>query len=194
VTVANRVRRRQLLREAEGYLDLIMLPSAKPTAAALSPSQSSRNRLALRALEILEQLELAGGTWRQSHLLYLRGQAYRVMHRFEEAVAPLEAANALAPSNVHICLALAWCFKRIDRLDRAIETLEGALQVDAESAIVLYNLACYWSLANNPALATSYLAAAFDIDQSYRDLVADESDFDSIRHDPEFQHVISVAV
>jgi len=194
VTAATRVRRRQLLREAEGYLDLIMLPAAQPAASALCPSEESRNRLAQRSLEILERLETAGGNWRQSHLLYLKGQAYRVMQRFEEALKPLQAAVEIAPSNVHMRLALAWCLKRVDRLDLAIESLEGAIQADPDCGIAYYNLACYWSLAKNAGLAVMYLSTAFEIDQHYRELVAGESDFDPIRNDPEFQHVISVAV
>ncbi len=194
MNASRRVRRRQLLREVEGYLDLIMLPSAEPAVSDLNGGQNARNRLAMRSLEILRELDREGGTWRQSHLLYLMGQTYRVMHRYAEAIGPLEEAAHIAPSDAHIRLALAWCYKRVKRLDRAIETLEAALQVEPDSAIVHYNLACYWSLARNTHLATRYIASALDLDGNYRDLIADEPDFDPIRNDPDFQQAISIAV
>ena len=58
-------------------------------------------------------------------------------------------AVAAEPRNVRIYLALGWCYKRIHRLDLAIETLEEALEIDSNPAlnrgILHYNLACYWS-------------------------------------------------
>ncbi len=55
-----------------------------------------------------------------------------------------------------------------------------------------YNLACYWSLANNKRQALKYLARAFDLKDHYRSLVAEESDFDAIRSDPAFQSLVRV--
>ena len=56
-----------------------------------------------------------------------------------------------------------------------------------QEAIVHYNLACYWSLAGDVDRALQYLAQSFDIDPRYRELVADEADFDPIRDLPDFQ-------
>lgn len=183
----DRIRRQQLLMEAEGYLDL-----ATACAEDLPLPTATRNVMAQRALALLSRIDSAGS--HQEELLYLTGQAYRIMERYHEAIEPFEEAVALNPDNFHSWLALGWCNKRIGRLDLAIQSLEEALSVAPEHAIIYYNLACYWSLADNSKLALAYLTRAFDIDPAYRDLVADESDFDPIRDHPGFLELTSVIV
>ena len=182
-----RIRRQKILREAEGYLDLIIAFSDQwPLDVTL------RDRLAQRALDALQRLPKRSG--QQVNVLYLTGQAHRAMQQFREAIPPLESAAELDPDNLLIWLALGWCYKRSGRLDLAIQSLENALTADPREAIVHYNLACYWSLAGNTKLAIKFLAQSFDIDASYRDLVAAESDFDPIRDQPDFQSLTSVIV
>ncbi len=183
----DRSKRQQLLREAEGYLDLV---TACADELPLQPAL--RDRLAERALSVLDAVHADG--IETEDLYYLRGQAYRVMERHHEAIQWLEEAAEVNSDNLHTWLALAWCQKRIGRLDLAIQSLEEALSVAPDHAIIYYNLACYWSLANNAKLAIAYLARSFDIDSSYRDLVADESDFDAIRNHPSFLELTSVIV
>lgn len=89
---------------------------------------------------------------------------------------------------------LGWCYKRTGKLDRAIESLEEALAAEPNDALVHYNLACYWSLAKNKRQALSYLARAFKLQDEFRGLVAEETDFDPIRNDPAFQALLRVAV
>lgn len=181
-------RRQQFLSEAEGYLDL-----AGGLHERWKPEPDVRDRLAQRALDVLNRLSRES-TWRQAHVLYLKGQALRTMHRYQEAVEPLTESSRLDPECLQVWLALAWCRKRTGRLDLAIQSLEEALALEPDEAIVHYNLACYWSLANNPLLAVAYLARAFDIDSNYRDLVGDEPDFDPIRNHPDFLALTSVIV
>ena len=182
-----RLRRKQMLQEAEGYLDLLMgFADQWPLPADV------RNVVAERGLATLDRVKEAGPD--RARLLYLRGQMLRVLEKYDQAVVPLAAAADLEPENVQIHLALGWCYKRIGRLDRAIEALEAILQVDRSEAIVYYNLACYWSLARDKRRAIDYLARAIDMDGHYRELIDQESDFDAIRSDPEFQSLTSVIV
>ena len=51
------------------------------------------------------------------------------------------------PENVRAWLALGWCHKRTGRIDLAIDALEAARNADPDEPLILYNLACYWSLA-----------------------------------------------
>ncbi|MFV1967258.1 MAG: tetratricopeptide repeat protein [Pirellulaceae bacterium] len=182
-----RIRRKQILREAEGYLDLAMVFWDRWPLSA-----RQRDRLAQRALDALARIESAGAC--RPAVSFLRGQALRVMGRYREAIETLEHSAELDPENIHIWLALGWCFKRTGRLDLAIQSLEEALAVEERQAVVYYNLACYWSLAHNSKLALAYLAQALDLDPSYRDLIAGESDFDPIRNDPGFRDLTSVIV
>ncbi|MCA9100644.1 MAG: tetratricopeptide repeat protein [Pirellulales bacterium] len=171
MAVEQRVRRKRILREAEGYLELGMPQHALAALSRLDRESSGR-----------------------SDALYLEGEALRSLGRYGEALVPLEAAADVAPSNVHIWLALAWCYKRTNQLPRAIEALEQARDVDPDDALLLYNLACYWSLAGEVEQAVDYLGRAFERDPNYRELVADESDFDPIRNRPEFQALLTIIV
>lgn len=181
-----RVRRLLALREAEGYLDLASCTDDFPL------SNQTRDRLAQRALTTLAPLNGSGTDLEEVH--YLTGQAYRLMTRHHEAIPHLERAAELNRDNIHVWLALGWCQKRIGRLDLAIQSLEEALSLAPDQAIIYYNLACYWSLAQNAKLALTYLARAFDIDPTYRDLAACEPDFNPIRHHRGFVELTSVVV
>jgi Flp pilus assembly protein TadD len=167
----DRIRRQQLLMQAEGYLELGMADHALAVLARCGDP------------ELLPD-----------HGLYLMGQSLRELGRFREALDPLWQAAQRNPDNVSIWLALGWCYKRTGKLDRAIESLEEALNVEPNDALVHYNLACYWSLAKNKRQALTYLAKAFKLEDEYRRLVAAESDFDPLRNDPAFQALIRVTV
>lgn len=186
-TAYERVRRQQLLREAEGYLDLMMV-----FAEQWSLRPEVRDRLGERVLATLEQVDDQPG--RRAHKLYLRGQTLRAMQRYADAVISLKESAELDPENISVWLALGWCHKRSGRLDLAIQALEDAMNVEGDHAIVYYNLACYWALAKNVKLSVAYLTKAFDLDPNYRDLVPDERDFDPIRTHREFQSLTSAIV
>jgi len=182
-----RFRRKQILREAEGYLDLVT-----SCADDLTLAKEIRDRLAQRTIATLEKLD--AGSRERVDALYLRGQALRIMEEHGAAIEILRRAADLDHDNIHIWLALGWCHKRTGRLDKAIESLEEALQVDDRQAIIHYNLACYWSLAKNVKWAVEYLERALELDPTYRDLVGQESDFDPIRSNPRFLELLSVIV
>jgi tetratricopeptide (TPR) repeat protein len=155
--------------EAEGYLELGM-----PDAA-------------LKTLQ------------RRGHLVhgdargcYLLGETLRELRCYREAVFPLRRCLELIPDDVHVTLALGWCYKRIGKLDDAIAALEHAVGAEPDDAILHYNLACYWSLARNSSRALQHLAEAFDLNGKFRLMVVDEPDFDPIRSDPLFQSLTAV--
>jgi tetratricopeptide (TPR) repeat protein len=164
----NRLLLRRTLEEAEGYTELGM------------------SEHALRALQHRGALVHGNG-----RACYLLGETLRELARYEDALLPLERSASLIPDDIHVYLALGWCYKRTGQLGKAIDALERAVTVDASEAILHYNLACYWSLARNRALALRYLLRALDLDANFRDLIADEPDFNPLRHDPEFKALVS---
>jgi len=182
-----RNRSKQILREAEGYLDL-----ATACSERLALDASSRDLMAVRAVETLARLDDCDQD--RAEVWYLKGMAYRIMERHSDAIQALDKSAEFDRNNIHTWLALGWCYKRAQRIDKAIEALEEALQVDDRQAIIHYNLACYWSLAHNVKFAVRYLEQAFDLDPAYRDLVNDEHDFDAIRQHPRFQELLTVIV
>jgi Flp pilus assembly protein TadD len=142
---------------------------------------------------------------------YFRGQALRVAGRFEEALVALSRAHEERPDDLDVLMGLAWCFKRTDQLPRAISTMEEAYRAHPKVPVVLYNIACYHSLARDKTQALSWLGRALRMEaalrkliaeesdfesmrtqRSLRDLIADESDFDPLRNDPDFQYITSL--
>lgn len=148
--------------------------------------------MARQALDALAALE--GSAARDGGALYLRGEALRSLERHREAIEALEEAAEFLPDNIHLWLALGWCYKRTGKLRQAIAALESALAVEPGEAILYYNLACYWSLAGDKEQALEYLGQALELDGGYRDLVHGEPDFDALRDDPDFQALTSVIV
>jgi tetratricopeptide (TPR) repeat protein len=173
------------LQAASGYLDLEM------------PSQ------ALRALDGIAHPEAT-----PFEFYYFRGQALRMAGRFEEALVALSRAREEQPVNLDVLMGLAWCFKRTDQLSRAISIMEEAYRAHPKIPVVLYNIACYYSLAGDKVQALSWLGRALRMEASLRklvvdepdlkglrmqaslrDLIPEESDFDPLRNDPDFQYI-----
>jgi len=189
MTQLRSIRRRQAILHAEGYLELGTLAHQFCSAADAKDYESRMALQALRCLERLDHMEMQGGA-----ACYLRGQALRSLERFEEAIPWLKQAASAAPDDIHIWLALGWCYKRAERLDLAIDALEQALEYDPDEAIIPYNLACYWCLHGDKEMTLDYLSQAFELDSDYKILVHAEPDFDSLRSDPDFQALTSVIV
>lgn len=164
-----RVRREKLLRAAEGYLALEMPEHALASLNEVPEPEQSRY---------------------QFHLL--RGEALRALARHREALSSLEVAFSEKPDDTSLLMSLAWCYKRTDELPKAIAAMEHAYRTSPKEAVILYNLACYWTLAGNKAQALSWLGRALrmDKDKHLRSLIPDEHDFDRLRHDPDFQSMI----
>jgi Flp pilus assembly protein TadD len=171
VSTTNRIRSQRLLREAEGYLEL---------------------GLAHSALDSLSRMRDPGSFL--GHQCYLRGEALRSLKRYGEASGVLEQASDLIPSNIHVWLALGWCLKRSGQIDKAIAALEHAREVDPAEALIHYNLACYQSLAGYRHDAVMNLSRAIELKPDFRDMIGNESDFDPIRSDPEFQAITNIIV
>lgn len=166
-----RHQRQQLIRQAEGYLELGMIDHA------------------LRALDRLGDSEGL-----ESHALYLKGEALRSAERYHEALIELHRSADIMPDDIHIWISMAWCYKRTNNVELAIHSLKEALAIEPGEALLHYNLACYWSLFGDKGQALESLSTAFEIDPNYRDLVDQESDFDPIRQDPDFLALTSVIV
>ena len=133
----NRLLLERTIEEAEGYLELGMVEHA------------------LRALQRRGKLVHGNG-----RACYLLGETLRELECFHEALFPLERSANLMPDDIHVWLALGWCYKRTGHLAKAIVALERAVKIDPGEAILHYNLACYWSLARNRTKSLRYLAHA----------------------------------
>lgn len=164
-----RVQRERKLEAARGYLELEMPQHA------------------LRELNGIEDPENCMQAVHQ-----LRGEAMRVKGDFADALRAYSRALAEDPNDLAVLLGMAWCYKRTNQLPRAIAAMEQAYRAKPDEPIVLYNLSCYFALDGNKTQALSWLGRALRMESSLRKLIADESDFDLLRHDPDFQFVIGL--
>lgn len=160
-------RRRRLLTAATGYLEL---------------------ELPKLALECLSQISEPESDCFEFWLL--KGLAFRSLDEFRTALKWLEKARALSPGSMTAAMAAAWCYKRTGKLQEAIAATYQAYESSPREAVLLYNLACYWCLAGDKQQALSWLGRSLRIDGSYRALIADEPDFDSLRNDPDFLVIV----
>lgn len=149
------------------------------------------NRMADRGLQCLHELDDFLSI--QAEVFNLRGQLLRAADRFSEAIVWLQRSTDLDAENLDTYLGLGWCYKRLGRVDLAIESLERALEIPDNSGIIHFNLACYWALAGHVKLAVEHLAAAFEIDPHYRKMLADERDLDPIRNHPDFLALCAIS-
>ncbi len=165
--VLDQIRRKHILREAEGYFEL---------------------RLFDRALECLDRLPERDRESFEARLI--RAEILREMGQHESALEIYERLIVQRPDDVGILLAMGWCHKRIGRLDLACADLEKAKQISPRNSLVLYNLACYYSLTGRKRDALTHLEKALSLEPGLRKLIDKESDFDPLRSDPDFIRLV----
>lgn len=164
------VKQQRSLEAAQGYL-MLELPDA-----------------ALRELRTFDNdADTPTACWQ------LRAEAYRAKADWDESLRCFERVLPNVEDPVETLMGMAWCFKRIGRLDKAIDAMRQAYQASPKQAIVLYNLACYFSLAGEKDEALSWLGRALRLDHSLRKLIPKESDFDPIRNDLDFQYLMQLS-
>ncbi len=120
----------------------------------------------------------------------LRAEAYRMKQLHAEALRDYERALREDPEDPTLMLGMAWCYKRTGQLGKAIAVTEAAYRVAPDKPLIMYNLACYLALAGDRERALAWLGRALRRDQSFRKLVAEETDFDSLRSDPDFRRIV----
>jgi tetratricopeptide (TPR) repeat protein len=183
----SRSRRLMLLRHAAGYIEL-----AELLVDGEGPTPPSARKLLDRSLATLAELpaDIRG----QADASLLEGEALRALGDWQAALGPLTRSAEAAPGRLEAWLGLGWCLKRLGRLDEAIGALDRGRQASPQQPVLLYNLACYHSLAGNVPAAIDHLAQAIALDDRFRDLTGTERDFDPIRSDPRFVAVTHVTV
>ncbi len=164
----DKIRARQL-KAAEGFLELEMPDHA------------------LRELEGIKDFDN-----NVFHVNLLRGEALRMKHEHCRALDAFRLAHLELPTDLHALMGMAWCFKRIDQLEQSIDAMKLAYQFHKETPVVLYNLACYYALAGEKENALSWLGRSLRMDRKLVNLIPKETDFDSLRNDADFQHLLEL--
>lgn len=123
----------------------------------------------------------------------LRGEALRGRKNYRSAIRSFLSAQALEADKLDVLMGLAWCYKRTGQLPKSIEMMHQAYLAHRDEPIVLYNLACYYSLSGNKDQALSWLGRALRMQSDLRNLIPKETDFDPIRDDADFQRLIELS-
>ncbi len=175
-------------------------------------SLTSPDKRHLTCAEGFLELEMPDHAWaelqqvtrigrRHFEWLAMTGEILKLRHCYTEAIDFLNSASLLKPEDVGTMLSLGWCYKRTNELSKAVQVLKSASRVCDRAngrverslhALVLYNLACYLSLAKDP-LTVPNLLKAITMEPHFLDKVPLESDFDNFRKDPVFQAMLKTA-
>lgn len=161
-------KRQQHLTAAEGYLTLEMPEHVLKELRGISLNDIDDPKL-------------------HAAVYCLRGEAFRLKSEWEAALDCFEKTCEHIPADTQILMAMAWCFKRLDRLPDAIQAMQQAYELAPTEAIILYNLACYFALSGDKPNTISWLGRAIRLDNSLRNLIPKEPDFETLRQDPDFQ-------
>ena len=77
------------------------------------------------------------------------------------------------------------------RYDEAADRARELVEAHPEYSAMLYNLACVESLAGRKEDALAHLREGVARSDRFRELAAEDSDFDAIRDEPEFKELIA---
>jgi uncharacterized Ntn-hydrolase superfamily protein len=166
--------------------------------------ETSGSPLADRLVSALEAAQAAGGDARgqQSSAVVVertgaaaesREGIDRVCElRVEDHPEPIvELRRLLGIHQVWDALRSASSFHEPGRYAEAAALLRAALDRHGDDAVLLYDLACFESLAGDTEQAFGHLARSLELDSQLRPGAACDSDFDALRQDARFQALVS---
>lgn len=141
-----------------------------------------------RALPLVGPL-LAEPTARACGLV-LRIRALARMGAFEDALADLAELRKVHQDDDWIDLTEAWCRRRDDDLAGAIRCVKQLIARNHQHDVAHFNLACYLALDDQHDRAIDALSLACGLNPDHRIYALDEPDFDGLRTDERFRHLI----
>ena len=119
--------------------------------------------------------------------LQLRVRAYVGVNQYAEAIADIEELRHFDHDPDSADLTEAWCRKRMGDVPSSAACMERLLARTNQSAIGHFNLGCYLALLGDTQRALDEITVACGIDRSFRKLLEEEQDLDSLRGHPAFE-------
>ncbi len=141
-----------------------------------------------KAVELLPSL-LARPDARPAGLA-LRVRAAVATKQHQDAVRDLTELRATSYDPEWLDLVEAWCRKRLQDLPGAVQCMEQMLERNPQSAIGHFNLGCYLALAGDRERALDEVTLACGLDATFREMLQDEPDLDTLRRDARFQQLL----
>ena len=166
--------------------------------------ETSGASLAERLVSALESAQAAGGDRRgqqSSAIVVERAGAAaesregidRICElRVDDHPEPIvELRRLLGTHLVWDALRRASLFHEPGKYAQGVELLREALGRHGEEPVLLYDLACFESLAGDTEEALAHVARSLELDPQLRPGAAADSDFEALRQDPRFQAAVS---
>jgi len=166
--------------------------------------ETSGAALADRLVSALEAAQAAGGDVRgqqSSAIVVERAGAAEVSRegidrvcelRVEDHPQPIaELRRLLGIHEVWDALRRASFFHEPGRYVEGVTVLREALGRHGDDPVLLYDLACFESLAGDTAPALEHLARSLELDPKLRLGAAADTDLDALRQDPQFEALVS---
>ena len=120
-----------------------------------------------------------------------RGLSYAYLKEYKKAIADYNKAIEIDPENVLAYNNRGLSYAYLKEYKKAIADYNKAIEIDPEYASAYYNRACTYALCEKVEDALVNLRRALEIDpQKYSDLTRNDSDFDKIRDNIDFQNLL----
>ena len=110
-----------------------------------------------------------------------------------ESVTLCRSALKLDPENELAAFRLGFALHLNGEIDEAIKWHQRSSNTEQYRTLGNYNLACAYSIKNEPELAFEYLDNAVDAGFFSVEHMENDADLDNIRKDPRFQKVVERA-
>jgi uncharacterized Ntn-hydrolase superfamily protein len=166
--------------------------------------ETSGASLAERLVSALESAQAAGGDRRgqqSSAIVVERAGAAAESREGIDRICELRVDDHIEPIvelrrllGIHLvwdALRRASLFHEPGKYARGVKLLREALGRHGEDPVLLYDLACFESLAGDTDKALAHVARSLKLDPQLRPGAAADSDFEALRQDPRFQAAVS---
>ena len=130
--------------------------------------------------------------------LRLLPQIYRSLGREKDSIAASERRLVLAekrlelhPEDVYTLLDGAYSLADLGKRERSLEWAARVLEAQTDDGLILYNLACFFSIAGEIEPALDALERSYEAGLSDPDWMAQDSDLDNLRDQPRYKALVA---
>lgn len=124
-------------------------------------------------------------------LFYYLGLKYLSQNDFSRSVEWLNLAEIGYEDNLDFNVNLGNSYYAIKNYDKARKYYEAALRIDPEHTDTVYNMACLYSVRNNPDESVKWLEKAIKRAPKYKEIASRDPDFENIRKSKQYQHLMA---
>ena len=116
-----------------------------------------------------------------------KGQCLDALNRNDEALAALDKAVAMEPTNTDALNIRGTILSKLKKYDEAMVMYQKALEIQPQFGGARYNMACAYALKGDKANALKNLEQAVSMESGFKQAAPKDEDFKSLWNDPEFK-------